>query len=154
MALLLRQFQENARRSIARYWRPVAAPPGNRDVEFPRSLGLAEEFDLSMCLDTGHVLAGFSGPLTVYEALEACLPRLGEVHLHDAPWQGPERQRGYGKDHQPLGAGDLDVGRLLDRLQAAGFGGPVIFELRLEQALASLEVIRGLRPAYIDGESG
>ncbi len=45
-----------------------------------------------------------------------------------------------------LGAGDLDVPRLLDRLQQAGFAGPLVFELRLEQALASLEYIRSIRP--------
>jgi sugar phosphate isomerase/epimerase len=102
-----------------------------------------------MCLDTGHVLVGFSGPFELFEVLERILPRLGEVHMHDGPWQGPERNIGYGKDHQPLGQGDLDVGRFLDRLAQANWDGPIIFELSVEQAHASLDLIRSVRPEAI-----
>jgi sugar phosphate isomerase/epimerase len=77
------------------------------------------------------------------------LPRLAEIHLHDGPWQGPERRIGYGQDHRPLGTGDLDVLRLLDRLTVANFDGPIVFELRVEQAVASLEVIRSIRPSVL-----
>ena len=116
-------------------------------IEFPfdLTLELAEQLDLSMCLDTGHVLVGFSGPIDIFEALERCLPRLAEIHLHDGPWQGPEQNIGYNQDHQPLGKGDLDVARLLDRLASAGYQGPLVFELRVEEALASLERIRAIR---------
>jgi sugar phosphate isomerase/epimerase len=86
------------------------------------------------------VLVGFSGPMDFFEALELCLPRLGEVHLHDGPDQGPEHTIGYGKDHAPLGTGDLDVERLLNRLLDVDFTGPVIFELTVEEALKSLNV--------------
>ena len=117
-------------------------------VEFPfdLTLALAEELDLSLCLDVGHVLAGFSGPVDPFEALDRCLPRLAEIHLHDAPWWGPEFRMRYHEDHRPLGDGDLDVPRLLDVLLAAGWTGPLVFELRLEQAVASLDTIRRLRP--------
>ena len=72
-----------------------------------------------------------------------------EVHLHDSPRLAPGQPVVYGKDHQPLGAGDLDVGHFLDRLAAANFSGPLIFELRVEQALASLDVIRSIRPGAL-----
>ena len=84
-----------------------------------------------------------------FDALERCLPRLGEVHLHDGPWQGPEMRIGYGKDHQPLGAGELDVARFLDHLSTAGFSGPLVFELQVEEAHASLDVIRAVRPSVL-----
>lgn len=84
------------------------------------------------------MLVGFSGPLTLDEALEASLPRLAEVHLHDGPWQGPQRNIGYGQDHRPPGKGDLDFGRFLDNLEEAGFSGPVIFELQVPEALRSM----------------
>lgn len=115
-------------------------------IEFPLdlTLQLAEDLDLSICLDTGHILAGFSGPLGFWETLEACLPRLAEVHLHDAPQWQPGQPLGYGTDHKALGTGDLDVARLLGRLEAAGFDGPIIFELTVEEALASLAVVRAL----------
>lgn len=151
---ILRQFQASARESL----KTILAETGIQGrrlaietIEFPfdLTLELAEELDLSVCFDTGHVLVGFSGPIDLFEALDRCLPRLAEIHLHDGPWQGPEQVIGYGKDHQPLGAGDLDVARLLDRLAAAGFDGPLVFELRVAEALASLDVIRALRPEVI-----
>ncbi len=149
--LLLRQFQGQARASIETILRETGLPRRRlaiETIEFPfeLTLELAAALDISLCLDTGHVLVGFSGPVDLFDVLDRCLPRLAEIHLHDGPWQGPEQHIGYGKDHQPLGAGDLDVGRLLDRLSAAGFAGPLIFELRVDQALASLERIRELRP--------
>lgn len=153
-ALILRQFQQGARQSIQRLLAETGLPGRKlalETIEFPFELTceLAETLDVSMCLDTGHVLTGFSGAVELFDVLERVLPRLGEIHLHDAPWQGPEHQIGYGKDHQALGRGDLDTGRLLDRLNAAGWTGPIIFELSLAEAAASLDAIRALRPAAI-----
>jgi sugar phosphate isomerase/epimerase len=160
-ALILRQFQAGARESLRTILGETGLPPRRlaiETVEFPfdLTLELAEEFDLSLCLDTGHVLVGFSGPVDLFSALERCLPRLAEIHLHDAPclttpalWRGPEEQSGYGKDHAPLGTGDLDLARLLDRLVEAHFMGPVILELKVHEALASLEVIRRVRPQVL-----
>lgn len=151
---LLQQFQARAKESISWILIQTGLEPRQlaiETVEFPFELTyeIAEELDLSICLDTGHVLVGCYGPLTVDAVLETSLPRLAEGHLHDGPWQGPQRRIGYGQDHQPLGAGDLDVGRLLDRLDAVDFNGPIIFELQVQQALESLEVIRMLRPRSI-----
>lgn len=152
--LLLQQFQGHARQSIQSILDETGLPSRQlaiETIEFPLdlTLELAEDLDLSLCLDTGHVLAGFSGSVNLAEALERCLPRLAEVHLHDAPWQGPEGEIGYGKDHRPLGTGDLDVKWFLDRLAEAQFNGPIIFELTVEEALASLEVIRRERPGVL-----
>lgn len=147
--LILKQFQLNAAESIRRILGESGLPARRlaiETIEFPfeLTLELAESLDTSICLDTGHVLVGFSGPVDLFDALEQVLPRLAEIHLHDGPWQGPERKIGYGKDHQPLGSGDLDTARLLKRLTAAGWDGPVIFELTVEEALASLQTIRAL----------
>jgi sugar phosphate isomerase/epimerase len=154
-AFLLRQCQQQAAQSIRALLHETGLATRRlaiETVEFPfdLTLELAEELDLSMCLDTGHVLVGFSGPVSVAEALERCLPRLAEVHLHDGSWQGPDGNIGYGQDHRPLGTGDLDVAGLLDRLAEAGFAGPIILELTVEEALASLDVIRDLRPEYLE----
>lgn len=105
---------------------------------FELTLDLAETLDTAICLDVGHVLAGFAGPIDLWDALDACLPRLAEVHLHDSPWQGPGRVIQSGRDHQALGRGDLDVAGLFERLDDAGFGGPIIFELTLAEAQESL----------------
>ncbi len=146
---LMRQFQNGARQSLQALLAEAGIPSRKlaiETIEFPfeLTLELAEELDLSVCFDTGHVLANFAGELDFFAALERCLPRLGEVHLHDCPAQGPG-QIGYGKDHQPLGRGSLATARLLDRLEEAHYAGPVVFELRVEEAQASLEVIQALR---------
>lgn len=150
-SILLKQFQSNARQSIRRLLSESGIPSRKlaiETIEFPLdlTLDLADELDLSLCFDTGHVLAGFSGPLDFFEALERCLPRLAEVHLHDSPGHGKLNARAYGMDHRTLGEGDLEVERFLDRLEQAGFTGPVIYELRLDEALASMQMIRGIRP--------
>lgn len=152
--LLLRQFHSGAAKSLRTILSETGLPSRKlaiETIEFPfeLTLELAEDLDLSICLDTGHILVGFSGPIELFDALEQCLPRLAEVHLHDGPWQGLEMNIGYGKDHQALGKGDLDVGRFLDRLVEANFSGPIIFELSLEQALESMDVIRTLRPEIL-----
>jgi sugar phosphate isomerase/epimerase len=152
--LLMRQFQNGARASIKTLLNETGIPSRKlaiETIEFPfdLTLELANELDLSICFDTGHVLAGFSGAEDFFQALEQCLPRLGEIHLHDSPWIPPNQPPGYGKDHQPLGDGDLNVGLLLDRLNAANFDGPIIFELTIDQALASMNVVRSLRPNLV-----
>jgi sugar phosphate isomerase/epimerase len=153
--VILQQFQAAARASVQALLAETGLPSRRLAVEtiefpFDLTLDLAEDLDLSVCFDTGHVLVGFSGPVDFFHALERALPRLAEVHLHDGPWQGPQHRIGYGKDHQPLGAGDLDVGRLLDWLKAADFNGPLVFELDVDDALASLEAIQALRPRLVN----
>jgi sugar phosphate isomerase/epimerase len=151
--LILRQFQNGARESIKSILTETGLPSRKlaiETIEFPldMTLELAEEFDLSVCLDTGHVLAGFPGWFVFFEVVEKLLPRLAEVHLHDSK-KMPEGVRGYGEDHKPLGQADLELGRLLDRLAAANFSGPLVFELKVDEALDSLKVIQAVRPQYL-----
>ncbi len=153
-ALILRQFQARAAESLRTILAETGIPSRKlavETVEFPfeLTLELAERLDLSLCLDTGHVLSGFAGPIDLFDALETMLPRLAEVHLHDSPRWTPGSAIVYGRDHQALGKGDLDLGRLLDRLASADFAGPLVFELTVPEAVASLEVVRQTRPALI-----
>jgi sugar phosphate isomerase/epimerase len=149
--LVMRLFQEQARHSVKALLERTGRPPrllAVENVEFPLelTLELAEEFDLSVCLDTGHVLAGYSGDMTIEEALERTLPRLVEVHLHDAYRRPGADGSVRVADHLPLGEGDLPVAWFLGQLEEAGFTGPVIFELTIREALASLELIRSCCP--------
>jgi sugar phosphate isomerase/epimerase len=155
-SLILRQFQSGARESIQAILEQTGLPSRKlaiETIEFPLdlTLELAEELDLSICLDTGHVLAGFPGWFDFFEVVEKLLPRLAEVHLHDCR-KMPEGVRGYGEDHKPLGHGDLELGRFLDRLAQANFRGPVVFELNIEEAIESLKVVESLRPDYLERE--
>jgi sugar phosphate isomerase/epimerase len=148
-ALILQLFQNNARESVKTILGETGIPSRQlavETIEFPLEmmLALANELDTSICFDTGHVLAGFAGPVDFWDALERCLPRLAQVHLHDCPAYARTGQLGYGKDHQPLGKGDLDVARLLGRLTQAGFAGPLVFELTVPEAVASLPVVQSV----------
>lgn len=152
---ILQQFQAAARESVGTLLAETGLPSGRLAVEtiefpLPLTLELAEAFDLSVCLDTGHVLAGFSGEVDLFDVLELVLPRLAEVHLHDAPRRLSGQPLGYGTDHRPLGQGELDVARLLGRLRQANFDGSLILELTVEQALASLATIRHLTSHALD----
>jgi sugar phosphate isomerase/epimerase len=151
--LILGQFQNGARQSIRTLLAETGLPSRRlavETIEFPLdlTLELAEELDLSICLDVGHVLAGFPGWFDLDEVLAKTLPRLAEVHLHDSRRMS-QGSRGYGEDHKPLGTRDLDLGALLDRLTVANFKGPLVFELSVEEALASMEVVRSVRPGLV-----
>ncbi|MEM2088881.1 MAG: cobamide remodeling phosphodiesterase CbiR [Thermoproteota archaeon] len=109
-------------------------------IEFPfsKTLELAEAFDTSICIDTGHILAGYSGKISVEEALKLSSERLGEIHLHDAY----RRKKGDSvviKDHLPLGSGDMNVQSFLKTLEEVKFTGPIVFELGLKDAKISLQ---------------
>ena len=152
-AIILRQFLGGARASIQAILEQTGINPRRlavETIEFPLdlTLELAEELDLSICLDTGHVLAGFPGWFDFFEVLERVLPRLAEVHLHDSKCM-PSGTRGYGEDHKTLGQGDLELGRFLDRLAEADYRGPLVFELTLSEALQSLQVVKSVRPGLV-----
>lgn len=149
--MLLRRFEQAAIRSLSEILNETGIPTRQlsiETIEFPLDLTLemAELLDLSLCFDVGHVVSGFSGPLDVWSALDACAPRIAEIHLHDAGESPSQDEIIYGQDHTPLGTGDLDVGRFLDELVAMDFDGPIIFELRVDEAKASLDYIREVRP--------
>ena len=154
-SVVLGVFLDNARQSIETILDETGIAPRRLAVEtiefpFELTLDLAEELDVSLCFDTGHVLIGLGGPVEFFDALEQALPRIGQIHLHDAPALVGDWRDADGRDHQPLGTGDLDVPRLLDRLATAEFAGPIIFELPVDQARDSLSFIRSMRPDLVE----
>jgi sugar phosphate isomerase/epimerase len=152
--VILKQFQARALQSLQALMGETGVPSRKfavETIEFPLDLTmeLVEAMDMSYCLDTGHVLCGFSGPVDLFDTLDKLLPRLADIHLHDSPLWTPGTDIVYGKDHSALGTGDLDLGRFLDHVHHAGYGGPLVFELTVPEALASLEVVRQVRPEYL-----
>jgi sugar phosphate isomerase/epimerase len=147
--LVMGMFQRHAASSVEELLRRTKVPSraiAVENIEFPfeLTLALAEEFDLSLCLDAGHVLAKYSGPISFEEALQRSLPRLAEVHLHDGYYLSQPDGTFRRDDHLPLGEGDLPLDFLLDTLKEIGFEGPVIFELTIQEAKASLDYLRPL----------
>jgi sugar phosphate isomerase/epimerase len=144
--LILERFHDMSRASVGELLARTGLPSRRlalENVEFPLTftLRLAEEFDCGLCLDTGHVLAGYSGECSLNQALTLFLPRLAEVHLHDA-FRRPSEGAPVVADHLQLGEGELPLPWLLKTLAGGGFQGPVVLELEVGQALASLAGIR------------
>jgi len=104
---------------------------------------IAEEYDMSICVDTGHILAGYSGEIGVEEALIKSSRRLREIHLHDA-YKRVENDRITVRDHLPLGSGDLNVRSFLKTLKQIEFSGHIILELGLNDAKSSIERLTSL----------
>jgi sugar phosphate isomerase/epimerase len=157
-SVILRQFQANALQSLKEILDKTGISPRRiavETIEFPfeMTIELAEWLDLSICLDTGHILVGFSGEIELFEALQRCAPRLAEIHLHDGPSYGKNRQIGYGKDHQALGKGDLDIKRLLIELKRMEFQGPVIFELAVREAIESMRTVQRIQSSIKSASS-
>lgn len=109
-------------------------------IEFPfhKTIEIAREYDTSICVDTGHILAGYSGEVSVEEALIKSSERLGEIHLHDA-YRKIDKGVIIAKDHLPLGAGDLNVKSFLETLNQVESASLIVFELGLSDAKTSLK---------------
>jgi len=148
-SLALKQFQGGAISSIQMILEETGLPSRKLAVEtiefpFDLTLEMVDLLDLSICLDTGHVLAGFAGAIRLEDAFKACLLRLAEIHLHDSPDFMKTGVLGYGKDHQTLGTQALNVKKLISDLKTHHFSGPTIFELPVKQAKDSLSYINSL----------
>jgi len=105
---------------------------------FDLALPLVEKYDVSVCLDVGHLVWQ---QVDAIDFLERHSGRIGEIHLHDA------RRESVGEwervvDHLPLGEGQIDYQALLHRLREIDFSGVVILELNdrtaLEKSLAQI----------------
>ncbi|NHK32616.1 MAG: sugar phosphate isomerase/epimerase [Asgard group archaeon] len=106
------------------------------NIEFPFETmePIIEEYGLSICFDTGHLLAGFSGDIGVLDFVDRYYNRIIELHLHDGALPRI--------DHKPLGKYDLPVRDLLLKLYEKKFKGPLVYELSLEEAQDSMEYIK------------
>jgi inosose dehydratase len=90
--------------------------------------------DVSLCVDTGHLLVGGADPVEVVRAANG---RVTHVHFKDVDGALAARVRegeiGYrdavaGGLYQPLGDGDVDVAGVVSLLEAAGYEGWYVLE--------------------------
>jgi inosose dehydratase len=102
-----------------------------RDDQLRRFL---EGSGMGLCLDTGHLAIGGSDPV---EIAKLAAGRINHVHLKDVDYELAERLAGRELDFReaakkgafrPLGEGDVDVGRLLEMLEGAGYSGWYVLE--------------------------
>ncbi len=108
------------------------------NVEFPFEFSrkLVDKYDLSICFDTGHLLAGYSGDLSVHEFLDEHMDRIIEFHLNDAKFV-----KGRPNDHIAIGDGNFPMDAI-GKIKKHGFKGPLVFELTFADAEKSLKRIK------------
>jgi len=102
---------------------------------------IIQQMDLSICFDTGHLLAGFSGQISIMEFIDKYYDRIIELHLHDGKFPRI--------DHKPLGDYDLPVRELLLKLLEKNFTGPLVYELNLQEAIQSMDYIKNNIPEVL-----
>lgn len=111
-------------------------------IEFPFDYmdDMIKRFDLSVCMDVGHIIAGYSGNTTCDKFLHKYYDRIIEIHFHDAY----RRKNGTSfdvADHLAIGKGELDTTWLLNELLRRGYNKRMIFELSLKDSMESLNVL-------------
>ncbi|MHA1770934.1 MAG: cobamide remodeling phosphodiesterase CbiR [Candidatus Thorarchaeota archaeon] len=117
------------------------------NIEFPFEFTreIVDEHDTSICFDTGHLLAHYSGTESVLEFYHRHRDRIIEIHLHDGGFEDHDG-RVVHRDHIPLGTGELPTRDFLMELVRDDFSGPLIFELTSQQARESLVTISQVVP--------
>ena len=138
---MTRRFASTAQESLEQIIDKTNISPRKlavENVEFPfREMDeCIEALDLSVCFDTGHLLAGYSGEWNggVLDFFETYHDRIIEFHLHDG-----KKPR---IDHKPLGEGDLPVRKLFEKLLEVDFTGPIVFEVDLYEVEKSMAFIK------------
>lgn len=147
-------FKSNSQKSVQSILEQTDLPSQKlalENVEFPfeTTWQVAEELDTSVCFDTGHVLAGYSGEIEIMEFLDRYFSRIKEIHLHDGGHQAVDLGLTHRFDHQALGTGELPIATFLNELQKRNYQGIIIFELTVSEALESLNAIRTCLPEFL-----
>ncbi len=115
--------------------RVVLHPHYGTQIETPEQVQrFLEGCEMGLCLDTGHSMVGGGDPVALTESAAG---RIEHVHLKDVD-QTLARQVAAGiLDYEkavreglyrPLGDGDVDVGRVLEVLDRAGYDGWYVLE--------------------------
>ncbi|MFO7835137.1 MAG: cobamide remodeling phosphodiesterase CbiR [Candidatus Thorarchaeota archaeon] len=121
------------------------------NIEFPFShtRQVIDEYDCSICFDTGHLLTKFSGDEPVVDFYREHRDRIVEIHLNDGSYRECDGVAVH-EDHLALGDGEMPVREFVSEIYNDSFDGPLIFELTTEQARRSLELITELVPEALE----
>ncbi len=119
-------------------------------MEFPFEITheLVEQYNTSICFDTGHLLTHYSGTESVIEFYRQHRDRIVEIHLHDGSYEKRDDVVVH-RDHIPLGRGVMPVRDFLRELLKSKFNGPIIFELSNDEIKESLDYMRKVVPEVL-----
>ena len=117
------------------------------NFEFPFDITreVVDEHDTSICFDTGHVLAKYSGDESLIDFYRTHKDRIVEIHLHDGSYREIDGLP-VPTDHIALGQGEMPIREFLMELVRGDFNGPIIFELTHAETRESLERIKEVVP--------
>jgi len=145
--LVIELFIQNSIQSIENLIQKTGI---NRDkiavenVAFPfeATIRIIKAINAKLCLDTAHLLGGFSGDLDLIEIAESNFDLIGEIHLQDY-------SESITSDHGALGTGPNFPPEFLKLLNQYNFEGPIVFELLEEEAIISINYIKKNAPEII-----
>jgi sugar phosphate isomerase/epimerase len=106
-------------------------------------LEVIEQNNCSLCVDTGHFLAGFSGEYDLLDIITEHLSNITEIHLHDCFL---DEKTNKPIDHQALGTGLFDS-QVLDYMQKVQFSKPIMLEMTFEQVKQSEQWFKSNYPS-------
>jgi sugar phosphate isomerase/epimerase len=112
----------------------------NLEFPFEATIKIVKELKTKLCIDTAHILAGFSGECDLMEITKDYLHITSEIHLQD------HDENNKFSDHSALGTGRNFPPEFLELIRLNNFEGPIVFELPKEDILVSLEYIRKYAP--------
>jgi sugar phosphate isomerase/epimerase len=99
---------------------------------------MIQRLGMRICFDVGHLVkTGGDAPAFLAQYWKL----IGEIHLHDAVPGG--EGEGRGRDHLPLGNGEVDYEAFMETLERCGYDKVLIIEVNTENdLLQSLERVR------------
>lgn len=123
---------------------------GKRLARLVRDVG-ADNVGITM--DTGNFSWAGHDHDETWQDFEAVLPHVVNVHVKDVSWRDGEAR------FVPAGAGELGVSRIIERLTARGYAGPLISEYEgppphVDGTRESIRFLRDVRAAETDRRSG
>ena len=137
----------------------IAAMLGERDITLTMESGQERPEDLiefmaavgasnvKINFDPANlILYGVANPI---DALEILRDSIGHVHMKDARWS--ETPKASWGEEVVLGTGDADIPRIVSKLRAGGYGGPLVIEREAGDSRAAdiregIDLLRSLLP--------
>ena len=112
------------------------------NIEYPlkETIKMVKKLKTKLCIDTAHLLGGFSGDFDLLEITEKYFDITGEIHLQDYV------DDNLYADHGALGMGKNFPPEFLKLIYQKDFKGPVVFELPRKDIITSIEYIKNKAP--------
>ena len=138
-------FSVNAIQSIERFIEDTDIKRSKiaiENIQFPfeTTIKIIKKLGTMLCIDTAHLLGGFSGNHDLLEITAKYLDITAEIHLQDY------NDESLFSDHSALGTGKNFPSEFLNIVHQKNFDGPIVFELTKDETIESIKYIRKNSP--------